>query len=644
MLDKEKKSRNEVFINRENNINILHNPLLKNINSRLFAFADNYIVSFNKNAGIKWSLPILGRPHTVQTGDELALVFSDSILFLDIETGQPASKYVSEGIIWNAYEVNKILHIDEYHPEIKRNIIKTYSNGEISILGSVDRYSTSLTIMDEDTAFANYKGSLSILKKNEKGDYIPPKDKYRSKLKKPKKSKLKKKNEDPAEYKKRRDEERREWQKKVKEWQNEYKKIQKDRSRNRISIMNMERISPDAYVALGRKKNRYTCLFLFREGPGKEFKRLEWEYDRSKLKINSQTIEDMELSEKMQFQPESDLLAFKLFDLQKEYNIVLLKDMEDITDELKFRTRPLVRNSLIFGISSKTMVQGSTNAEFIIYDIKKKKIISTRPLGESLFPAERSLSISIDNDLYFFFQRPHGMKAVKYDPETEDLEIMPFPGFNGKTLFLYNNRIILTDNNEVIILTMDEFKGLFKIQNNQQKVSESPDFKYEIDGYPDEWDLNDFNKTGENSFNAKITGRYLILSCMIRDQEIIKQISIKDEKKRIKFILLPNHLASFGIKNISKQYILNFMIDRKWNYDYSVFPTGERCFIEMKIPIESLFNNEEEAKDPYRSLAFNIMYSDGQGNRSVLFNASGCHSGQIFPAAFPKINWKSSIR
>lgn len=326
-----------------------------------------------------------------------------------------------------------------------------------------------------------------------------------------------------------------------------------------------------------------------------------------------------------------------------------LKKQKDLSGMPKFTQIPMFINNKFIGISEKNIVS---------FDPANEKVIYTVPLDKQSSGRHFLKAFKFQNKIAFFFNPPRHYNNLRgsqealillYSPENQEPEKINFPAVEYESEFLDTGDALLIfqpEEKRVVRITKQEF-DIFKSKSPNLYSSANTPVKYDIDGYPDEWDLNKFHKLNKNRFDARIIdNKDIIIAVEINDSQTIGEMGQTGIDDRYNLMLAPGAVAAIESLNcmkdgkdwlISLYSKLESTKDKGTTVAYSVKPDGSSCFIEIKAPLNKVFfcHFPDQLKSSERKwrgdLAFELFHTDYLGNRSGLL------SDRTEPAFFPRI-------
>jgi len=312
-------------------------------------------------------------------------------------------------------------------------------------------------------------------------------------------------------------------------------------------------------------------------------------------------------------------------------------------NDYKFCNFPSIVNGIIIGATStKTSKDDKSPFGFVIYDIKNNKLIHYEEpdiyevMIKSWAKPSVFLSVLCGKKAFFFIEnndqrnRFDDFALYTVDIETKKTNLQPFPelGFECSGVIPAQNGFAALIDSELKYFQKEIIESVGNISQSVFEGELKNDFYAQIDGYPDEWDLNNFTDAQNgikvsSVLSNKDNKQLIFMAININSTEIIKKIGEKGINSKYKLVLLHGARASFNKKRIEGALKAPFEKNDLWKYDFSMLPTGDNCFIEVQIPatifydnfIHTIKNTKSLPRDMRGDIAFNIVLEEENGEQ-----------------------------
>ncbi|HRU00659.1 MAG TPA: hypothetical protein P5239_03060 [Victivallales bacterium] len=312
-------------------------------------------------------------------------------------------------------------------------------------------------------------------------------------------------------------------------------------------------------------------------------------------------------------------------------------------NEYRFCNFPSVVDGIITGaVYTKTSKNDKTPFGFVIYDVKNNKLIHYEEpdiyevMIKSWAKPSVFLSALCGTKALFFIEnndqrnRFDDFALFTVDTETKKTNLQPFPelGFECSGVISTQDGFAALIDSELRYFSKTTIENAGNVQKYVFEGELKSDFNAQIDGYPDEWDLDNFadaqNGVKVSSILSNKDNKQLIfIAISINSPEIIKKIGEKGINSKYKLILLHGARACFNKKRLEGAFKAPFEKNDLWKYDFSMLPTGDNCFIEIQIPATIFYDNfihtikstKNLPRDMRGDIAFNIVLEEENGKQ-----------------------------
>lgn len=584
LVSKTQKNKNPVFSSVEKDINYLENPRFKKNGNDIYLLADNYILRLSEQFIPLWAFPLNGgNIDLLQNNKNIVFIISNNyVMALDKNNGELKKQYPGLG--------DKISDLSA--PCLS-------SNGELIFAGkAIDEYNSNIiTLSSENVAIKGNieKPCIAAIQKN--GDHILVIE------------------DRSAEFY--------EFNPTSSSYMKTDKTIKLDKRRHEYVIVRVN--DSGKIVLLHLAHILIVSDFSFIPLRSKDWPRgyyNMWWYAQDNIRTFS------------------DLVCCRLYNFPV-WTLLDTKYNTDLSAYIPSACLPSVKNNIVTGVTIEKNIA-------TVYDRKSKKILNEESVdfNSPLFGRRGTyceFSMLWDKKVFHMF-RPQWQKEISeegvlfiQDLRKKGIQLKSFPGYNRCSEaiadkehvgMLIDNKLVTFRKDEFLKLT-DKTADIFEVP--YRKKNENA-FNCRIDGYPDEWDIENFYASGCCSFYAVLDEDHLFFAGIIRDEEIIKRIGLKGLDDRFSFLMMPGSTACLRTDNFESAGLAGAFGEntrREWEFDFSVSPSADFCFFEMRIPNRLIFHFYNSnapnigsviTRDLRGDMAFNFIFKSKPDEEINLFS------------------------
>jgi hypothetical protein len=584
----------------EKNVQKLNNPQIIEDNRNLFIKADNYIALLDNKLSTEWAVPLRSKNTTILSSDKTVyLVSRTTIVVIDRKTGSIINRLPKDGESYKNYLSPVLfagrLYVGETIPQAGKTQIMMVDGSKSEYKGMLNFIPHMLCIYSEgNTLLAGSQNVMDVHKLNKDTLIYDKTDKTNK----------------PARN------------------LGEYRKF------------NVEN-KPTLFV------NPQDCFtfdpanLTFNKFNIKTWPHMKWDWNNSDSNYNII----------------GNIVAYTF-----QNNVWSLLDMDsrtDLSQNVNFYTSPVGDGSNLLGLVVNDLSKNGWEFTYsaVCFDIKSKAIVYKEPVNpyqvlHNMQARNDFNFIAGDKSFHFFHptanrEMSEENSIVIQDYKNKKVEMKTFPGYsNCPDAISLGGNVLMLINSSPKVLTLENF---IKLTDKVAPIFEVPmdtKPKYEIDGYPDEWDLSKFHNTGKASFFATFDKENLIFAGMTKDENIIRKIGVGGLKDCMSFSMMPGSTACFRTDNIkSAGFSWDFSTKvQDFEFEYSITPSGDSCFFEMSIPLKSIFHCDPNAvfnvikgvksRDIRGDLAFSFTITDDKKAKESLFSKE-----ESIPLYYPRIRF-----
>ncbi len=584
----------------EKNVQKLNNPQIIEVDKNYLIKADNYIVMLDSKLFTEWTVPLRSKNTTIlSTGNFVYLISKNTLVALNRKDGSIVNRFPKEGEAYKNYHGPAIfagkLYVGEAMPQ----------NNKMQILmidGPKNEYKGIFNFIPNMLNILNNGDSLLIGQHNVMDIY--------------------KFNKDTTAYDK---------------TDKTFKLSKNVWEYRRITIED----KPTLFI------NPQDCFTFdpvtssISKFPIKNWPNVKWDWGMHDSNFN---------------------VIDKIAACSLQQHVWLLLDMEsrtDLSNNVNFYTSPVYDSGNLLGLVVNDMSKPPWEFKFsaVCFDIKSKNIVYKQEINPYLNLNNQNAwndmnFMAGDKSLHFF--HPTANKEISeetniviQDYKNKKAELKTFPGYlSCPDAISANGNVLLLINSGQKVFTIE---NLLKFTDKVAMLYEVPldaKIKYEIDGYPDEWDMSQFHIAGKNKFFATVDKDKLVFAAQINDENLIRNAGVDGLEKCIDMTLMPGSAACFRTDNMkSAGFTYDFSErDPDLKFEYSVSSSGDTCFFEISIPLKKIFhvdpnwivNIMKDSKHRFirGDIAFSFAMTDEKNNRQNLFTKD-----DSIPLYYPRLKF-----
>ncbi|HBC87361.1 MAG TPA: hypothetical protein DCZ94_10435 [Lentisphaeria bacterium] len=584
----------------EKNVQKLNNPQIIEINKAFFIKADNYIVLLDSKLFTEWAVPLRSKNTSVLSSDKIVyLVSKNTLVAIDRKTGAIINRFPKEGETYKNYSGSAIfagkLYVGEATPQTNKTQV-------LIVDGAKNEYKGMLNLIPQMLSIYN-NGDFLLIGWNNVMDIY-------------------KFNKDTAVFDK--------TDKTIKVSKNmwEYRRINVDEKPTLF-------VNPQdcfTFDPLTSTVNKF---------PIKNWPHVKWDWG---MHDSNFTV--------------IDKIAACSFQ-QHVWSLLDMNDRTDLSNNVNFCTSPVGDSGNLLGLVVNDLSKPPWEFKYsaACFDIKSKSILYKQEINpyanlNNMNPWNDLNFMAGDKSFHFFhptanreFSEENNL--VIQDYKNKKAELRTFPGYsscpdaissNGNVLLLINSSPKVFSVENVLKLT-DKVASIYEVPSETK-------IKYEIDGYPDEWDMSKFHIAGKNKFSASLDKNNLIFAGQINDESLIRKAGVDGFEKCLSFTLMPGSAACFRTDNLkSAGFTWDFSEKSPdMKFEYSVSASGDSCFFEMSVALKSIFhvdpnwiiNAMKDSKNRHirGDLAFSFVVTDEKKTRQSIYTKD-----EPIPLYYPRLKF-----
>ncbi|HCE43839.1 MAG TPA: hypothetical protein DET40_09855 [Lentisphaeria bacterium] len=584
----------------EKNVQKLNNPQIIEENKSFLIKADNYIVLLDNKLFTEWAVPLRSKNTTVLSSDKVVyLVSKNTIVAIDRKTGAILNRFPKEGETYRNYAGPAIfaqtLYVGEVNPQSNKTQILIIDGAKNEYKGMLNTVHNMLSIYNQGDIILTGTGNVLIVHKFNKETSIYDKTDKNIKLG-------------------------------GNIW--EYRKFNID---GKPTLF----VKPNDCFTFDPLTSTMTKF------PTKNWPHVRWDWNMWDSGFNV-----------------VDKIVCCAFQ-QHVWSLLDLDSRTDLSNNVNFHTSPVGDSSNLLGLVVNDMSKPQWEFKYsaVCFDIKGKNIVYKQDVSpyanlNNMQPRNDLNFLAGDKSFHFFHptanrEMSEENTVIIQDYKNKKVETKSFPGYsscpdaisaNGNVLLMINStpKVFSIDN---FIKFTDKIALIFDVPVNTKT-------KYDIDGYPDEWDLSKFHNTGKASFYATIDKDSVIFAGMTKDEGIIKKIGAAGLENCMSISMIPGSTACFRTdNNKSAGFTCDFSQKvQDFKFEYSISPSGDFCFFEMSIPLKAIFHVDPnwiinamkglKSRDIRGDIAFSFTIADDKKAKESLFSVQ-----ETIPLYYPRIKF-----